>query len=55
MVRLACYMYDLSRVLAVLQSGCDMESSSPPEPATIVGRDNDWESARDGIGVDAER
>ena len=39
----------------VLQGGCDMEVPLSSECVATVRRDNDWESVRDGIGVDEEQ
>ena len=41
MVRLTCHMYNLPRVLEVLQGGRDVEGSPSPELVTVVGRDDD--------------
>ena len=43
----------MSRV-EVLQGGCDMELPLSSECAASVGRDDDRESVRNGIGVDVE-
>ena len=50
--------YTLKTVLflvGILQRGCRMEDPSPSERPTTVGRGDDRESVRDGIGVDGER
>ena len=38
----------------VLQGGSDVECSSSSKRATIVRRDDDKHSVRDGVGVDGE-
>jgi len=38
----------------VLQGGCDVENSPPPERAATVGSYNGRSSVCDGIGVDGE-
>ena len=54
--RLVMCIIDSRRCLTeILQGGCWVEGPTSSKRTTVVRRDSDRESARDGVGVDEER